>query len=50
MSRRGADRILVGKHEERKPIRRPRRRWEKNNKMNLQEVEWGNRLDWSGSG
>jgi len=36
--RRGAYRILVGKHEGRIPIKRPRRRWEENNKMDLQEV------------
>jgi len=41
MWRRGAYTILVGKHEGRRPIRLLRRRWEENNKMDLQEVEWG---------
>jgi len=31
----------VGKPEEKKPIWRPRRRWEDNIKMDLQEVECG---------
>jgi len=35
--RRGAYRILV-KPEEKKPLGRPKRRWEDNIKMNLQEV------------
>jgi hypothetical protein len=38
---RGAYRILVGKPEGRRPLGRPRRRWEDNIKMDLQEVEWG---------
>jgi len=38
--RRGAYKILVGKHGGRKTIKRPRHRWEENNKMDLQEVEW----------
>jgi len=39
-------RVLVGKPEGRRPLRRPRRRWEdNNNKMDLQEVE-GGRGDW----
>jgi hypothetical protein len=36
--RRAAYRVLVGKHEERTPFGRPRRRWEDNIKMDLQEV------------
>jgi len=32
-------RILVGKPGAKKPLGRPRRRWEDNIKMNLQEVE-----------
>jgi hypothetical protein len=32
-------RILVGKPEGKGPLGRPRRRWEDNIKMNLQEVE-----------
>jgi hypothetical protein len=40
-----AYRVLVGKIEGRKPLGRPRRRWEDNIKMNFQEVEWGHELD-----
>jgi hypothetical protein len=40
---RGAYRILVGRPEERRPLGRPRRRWEDNIKMDLQEVGWGAR-------
>jgi len=36
--RRGLYRVLVGKPEGKKPLGRHRRRWEDNNKMNLQEV------------
>jgi len=36
--RRGVYRILVGKPEGKKPHGRPRRRWENNIKMALQEV------------
>jgi hypothetical protein len=35
---RGAYRILVGRREGRRPLGRPRRRWEDNIKMDLQEV------------
>jgi hypothetical protein len=38
---RGAYRVLVGRPEERRPLGRPRRRWEYNSKMDLQEVGWG---------
>jgi hypothetical protein len=31
-------RVLVGKPEGNRPLGRPRRRWEDNNKMDLQEV------------
>jgi hypothetical protein len=48
--RRGAYRALVGKPEGRRPLGRPRRRWEDNIEMDLQEVEWGHGLDQSGSG
>jgi hypothetical protein len=37
---RGVYRVLVGKPEGKKPLRRPRRRWEDNIKMDLQEVGW----------
>jgi hypothetical protein len=36
--RRGAYRVLVGKPEGRRPLGRPRRRWEDNIKMVLREV------------
>jgi hypothetical protein len=39
--RRGAHRILVGRPEGRRPLGRPRHRWEDNIKMDLQEVGWG---------
>jgi len=39
--RRGVFRILVGKPEVKMPLGRPRRRWEDNIKMDLQEVECG---------
>jgi hypothetical protein len=38
---RGAYRVLVGRPEGRRPLGRPRRRWEHNIKMDLQEVGWG---------
>jgi hypothetical protein len=38
---RGAYRILVGRPEGRRSFGRPRRRWEDNIKMDLQEVGWG---------
>jgi hypothetical protein len=44
---RGVHNVLVGKPEEKRPLGRPRRRWEDNIKMDLQEVG-GGRLDrWS---
>jgi len=36
--RRGVYRVLVGKPEGKRPVGRPRRRWEDNIKMDLQEV------------
>jgi hypothetical protein len=38
---RGVHKVLVGKSEERRPLGRPRRRWEDNIKMDLQEVRHG---------
>jgi hypothetical protein len=35
------DMALVGKPEERRPLGRPRRRWEVNIKMDLRDVGWG---------
>jgi hypothetical protein len=43
--RRGAYRFLVRKHEETRPLGRPRRRWEDNIKMDVQEVGWRG-MDW----
>jgi hypothetical protein len=43
--RRGAYRALVGKPEGRRPLGRPRHRWEDNIKMDLRKVGWGRRLD-----
>jgi len=36
--RRGVYRVLVRKHEGKRPLERPRRRWDDNIKMDLQEV------------
>jgi hypothetical protein len=38
--RRGACRGLVERPEGRRPLGRPRRRWEDNIKIDLKEVEW----------
>ena len=38
---RGVHRVLVGKPEGKRPMRRPRHRWEGNIKMDLQEVGGG---------
>ena len=35
----GVYRVLVGKHEGKRPLGRPRHRWVDNIKMDLQEVE-----------
>jgi len=43
--RRGVYRVLVGKTERKRPLGRPRHRWEYNIKMDLQEMECGG-LDW----
>jgi len=42
---RGVYRVLVGKPEGKRPLGRPRSRWEDNIKMDLQEVE-GGCVDW----
>jgi ribosome biogenesis protein Nip4 len=42
---RGVYRVLVGKSEERRPLGRPKRRWEDNIQMDLQEVGCGD-MDW----
>jgi hypothetical protein len=43
--KRGAYRTFVRRPEGRQPLGRPRRRWEDNIKMGLQEVEWVG-MDW----
>ena len=43
--RRDVYRVLVGKPEGKRPLWRPRRRWEDNIKMDLQEVGCGG-MDW----
>jgi hypothetical protein len=40
----GVHRVLIGKPEGNRPLGRPRRRWEDNIKMDIQEVEGGG--DW----
>jgi hypothetical protein len=42
--KRGACRILMWRPEGRRPLGRPRRKWEDNIKMDLQEMGWG--MDW----
>jgi hypothetical protein len=42
---RGVYRVLVGKHEGRRPLGRTRHSWEDNIKIDLQEVECGG-MDW----
>jgi hypothetical protein len=43
--RRDVFRVLLGKPGEKRPLGRPRHRWEDNVKMDLQEVERGD-MDW----
>jgi hypothetical protein len=45
--KRNAYRLLVGKPEGRRPLRRPRCRWVDNIRMDLVEVGWGD-VDWIG--
>jgi hypothetical protein len=42
---RGSYRVLVEKTEGKKPLGRPRLRWEDNINMDLQEVGWRHGLD-----
>jgi len=44
--RRGVYRVLVGKPEEMRPLGTPRRRWDDNIKMDLQDVGCGV-MDWT---
>jgi hypothetical protein len=43
--RRNAYRILVGNPEGKRPLRRPRRRWVDNIKMDVREIGWDS-VDW----
>jgi hypothetical protein len=43
--KRTAYNILVRKPEEKRPLGRPRRRWQDNIKMDLREIEWDG-TDW----
>jgi hypothetical protein len=43
--KRNAYKILVGDPEGNRPLRRPRRRWEGNIKMDLTDIGWGD-MDW----
>jgi hypothetical protein len=43
--KRNAYSILVGKPEGKRPLGRPRRRWEDNIKMDVREIGWGG-MDW----
>ena len=45
VERTGVYRVLLGKPEGKKPLRKPSRRWEDNIKMGLQEVGCGG-MDW----
>jgi hypothetical protein len=38
-------RVLVGKPEGKRPLERPRRRWEDGIKMDLREIGWGD-VEW----
>jgi hypothetical protein len=39
--RRGAYRVLMGNPDGRRPLGRPKRRWQDNIKINVGEVGWG---------
>jgi hypothetical protein len=44
---RGEYRVLVGRHDERIPLGRPRSRWKDNVKIDIEEVGWGS-MNWIG--
>jgi hypothetical protein len=44
--KRNAYRILVGKPKGKRPLGRPRPRWEDNNRMDLREIGWSG-TDWT---
>jgi hypothetical protein len=39
-------RVLVGKPEGKRPLGRPRRRWEDWIKVDLREIVWGGYVEW----
>jgi hypothetical protein len=39
-------RVLVGKPEGKRPLERPRHRWEDGMKMDLEEIGWGGGVEW----
>jgi hypothetical protein len=43
--RRGMCTVLLGKPEGKRPLGRPRSRWEDGIRMDLREIGWGN-IDW----
>jgi hypothetical protein len=43
---RGACGVLVRKLDGKRPLGRPRHRWENNSMMDYQEVGWGRGMDW----
>jgi hypothetical protein len=45
---RGVQRVLVGKPEGKRPLGRPRSKWEDNIKMDLEDVGGGCGAGWSG--
>jgi hypothetical protein len=38
--------VLVGKPEGKRPLERPRRRWEDGIRMDIMEIGWGGGMDW----
>jgi hypothetical protein len=45
MEEKNTCRVLMGKPEGKRPLGRPRRRWEDNIRMDLREIGWGF-MDW----
>jgi hypothetical protein len=43
--KRNVYKVLMGKSEGKRPIRRPRHRWEDGIKMDLREIGWGS-VEW----
>jgi hypothetical protein len=46
VEKRNVYRVLVGKPERKRPLGRPRRRWEDNIKIDFREIGWGVR-EWN---